>query len=401
MNETNKRLLERINEHLSKRSQKAQEQMWKTYEHCEPLDRPLLLTSFRPRFLAKFLNFDWDSVRSPDERISFFLQMELLRLENIIDDAPSHVPVVYPPYFDLERKGGVNILGGERKYDSSTGSFIDIPLINSKIKLENLRIPEPCFQEVSQEDAQQYEQYMDCVEGLLQVQAPDTSPPLWDPMFSPFGGVCKIVGHEKLLMDMHDDPGFVHAVMEWLCCVRIDYECKRAEILGHKLKESEKEWAEDDVNFPFISRKHYEEFVYPYEYRVATSIGNIHYHSCGNITPFVDLIAGMPEIVQIDVGAESSLKTAADLVRGKKIRLRKSPHVIKEILYSDESLIRKICRSIADDSAGTSICLLCEGFYDGTKDTFDSVIRFSGIAHDELTHYREAKTATGCESVTS
>ena len=261
---------------------------------------------------------------------------------------------------------------------------MDDPCVSKAEDLARLPLPEPVFQTPTASEMDEYHRCFECAEGLVEIQPPDTNPKPWDSTFSPFGGACKMLGHENLLLAMYDDPELVHAVMDWLCRARIHYEKKRGALMGYDVKSIEKEWAEDDVNSPFISRALYEEFVFPYEQRTAQELGNIHYHSCGNITPFADLIITLPGLVQVDVSACSDLKTIAGLVKGRRIRLRKSPHVMSEVLEADEAQVRRNIQRITSEAQGVNTFILCEGFYDGQPKTLEKVSAWTRIAHQEL-----------------
>ena len=134
-------------------------------------------------------------------------------------------------------------------------------------------------------------------------------------------------GWQQLMFDLHDRPHFVHDLMERITQSRIQYEQKRADVMGFDLKQTAGGLWEDDVNCDVLAPESYEEFVHPYERRVAELYDSVTYHSCGNLTPIASLVADLPNLKKIYFSEPwTDLKTVRDAAAGHKmIRIDMNP----------------------------------------------------------------------------
>ena len=86
---------------------------------------------------------------------------------------------------------------------------------------------------------------------------------------------CSLRGTVPLMIDIVTNPGFVHELMDYITSSRINSEQQRAKEQGIDLKTQRGHLHEDDVNCLLISPKHYEEFFFPYEKRIAQMYGQV------------------------------------------------------------------------------------------------------------------------------
>jgi uroporphyrinogen-III decarboxylase len=107
-------------------------------------------------------------------------------------------------------------------------------------------------------------------------------------VFSPITFYMELFGYESALMGMITDPGKVHAVLDRLSeSIALWARALAGEGVDALLISSA------FVGAPFLSRKHYQEFVVPYERRVTSAVkstGTVVYtHTCGSIGDRLDL----------------------------------------------------------------------------------------------------------------
>jgi uroporphyrinogen-III decarboxylase len=109
----------------------------------------------------------------------------------------------------------------------------------------------------------------------------------WDR--APLGVACGMRGMENLLMDMVEEPKFVHQLMKMITETRKEFTRERRKLIGKE--EIESSLANDEASCPIISPRMYEEFCFPYEDDLARFYGNIRWwHSCGSKSSFISTI---------------------------------------------------------------------------------------------------------------
>jgi len=110
-------------------------------------------------------------------------------------------------------------------------------------------------------------------------------------VFSPFSQLLELLGYEKALLAIHDDPGKIHACLERLTAGAIDL-ARRQGACGPDALLISSAFA----GAGFISRRHYEEFVLPYERRLIRELRAscpdlpVYTHTCGRIGDRLDLM---------------------------------------------------------------------------------------------------------------
>ncbi len=105
----------------------------------------------------------------------------------------------------------------------------------------------------------------------------------------PFGVACAIRGMQNLLIDMIEDPDFVHKLMNFITNERIGYTKQRRKFLNKV--EVESTLLNDEASSSIISPKFYEEFCLPYEDKLSKFYGSIRqWHSCGPKALFIPSI---------------------------------------------------------------------------------------------------------------
>ena len=111
--------------------------------------------------------------------------------------------------------------------------------------------------------------------------------PHWET--GPWGTVILIGGMQNILIDLIDRPKFVQRLMRFVTDTRKKWVKQRSEFLGEPIPKAV--LANDDVNSPTISPKIFEEYIMPYEKEISEYQGGIAYwHSCGDITDFINHI---------------------------------------------------------------------------------------------------------------
>jgi hypothetical protein len=89
-----------------------------------------------------------------------------------------------------------------------------------------------------------------------------------------------------------------------------------------------------------ISPLQYEEFVLPYDRRIASEFDMIGIHNCAwNADPYVPSYATIPNLAYVDMGLDSNLEKARRLL----------PHARRALMYAPTDLANKSMDAIQED----------------------------------------------------
>ncbi|MFX0132859.1 MAG: uroporphyrinogen decarboxylase family protein [Candidatus Hodarchaeota archaeon] len=158
----------------------------------------------------------------------------------------------------------------------------------------------------------------------------------WDR--SPWGLAVHLRGLGGLFIDSIHHPDLVHKLLKFLTESRMRWEREKERFLGIRIEKSR--LSNDEVDGKIISPIIYENFAYPYEKELANFYpkGISYFHSCGNITPFLDYIIRIRGLKRLHISPVTDFKIAIDKI-GKKMVFQKrmDPNIIA---FGDESSMK-------------------------------------------------------------
>jgi uroporphyrinogen-III decarboxylase len=188
--------------------------------------------------------------------------------------------------------------------------------------------------------------------------------PVW--LRGPFGVACGIRGMQSLLVDMIDDPSFVHELMALIVESRKEFTGVRREIMGNTDIShgcAENSMANDEVSVPIVSPALCDEFIFPYERQLEEFYGGIHWwHSCGNKTPLVPSIEkafNSVEFIDFALWADDLMQAVHML--DVRIPFHVRPHA-RDIEERSEEVTRNSIEGIFSVCRGMNFALRVDGF---------------------------------------
>ena len=176
------------------------------------------------------------------------------------------------------------------------------PVLQDKRKLASMKFPNFYDSGLMPRIHQFYREMKYIVKDRFQVLFPS-----W--VRGPFCIACHLRGLENIILDIYEDPQFVHELMDFIVASEKEWVLERAKFL--ELPIDRGMLFNDEVGLPLITPQMYEEFVLPYELELAEFYGGIIYwHSCGDTTPFMDLIKSIPGLRMFHVGPRTDIERA-------------------------------------------------------------------------------------------
>lgn len=89
-----------------------------------------------------------------------------------------------------------------------------------------------------------------------------------------------------------------------------------------------------------ISPEMYEEFIFPYDKKIAGEFERFGVHTCDwDVTPYLDVLSELPKVGYLDMGPMSDMKRARD----------KFPETRRAVIYHPENLHRKTFEKLRED----------------------------------------------------
>lgn len=164
-------------------------------------------------------------------------------------------------------------------------------------------------------------------------------------VFSPFSQFLELLNYEGALMAMVEDAEKVRACLERLTEGAVDLACRQATIGVDAILVSSA-FAGDG----FISRRHYSEFVLPFEKRLIAAVRarhpnlTVYTHTCGGIGDRLDLMleSGTRGIDTLDPPPLGTveLEDAVALLKGKAF-IKGNIDPVNTLLNGDEETVRE------------------------------------------------------------
>jgi len=214
------------------------------------------------------------------------LKMNIYQFNNIPDDTPleKNIPIFLGVGFEASLFGVPIVYSSDHEpLFTSEGA-----VIRHKKDLNKLKIPDFFRSGLMPLAHRFYEEINKLVPDDFTVSFPK-----WNR--GPFGVACALRTMERLLIDVVEDPNFVHKIMRVINDSRKEYTHKRRKFTG-KSEPAESVCLNDEVSVPMVSPQIYQDFIFPYEDELAKFYGGIMWwHSCGNKTPLVPIIKKMSQ----------------------------------------------------------------------------------------------------------
>lgn len=152
-----------------------------------------------------------------------------------------------------------------------------------------------------------------------------------------FGIALQLRGFNNLLLDLIDDPEWVHKLMRFLADSHKKWYKDRANFLGEPIPKVM--LYNDEVDCNVIGPNIYKEFILPYEIELSKFHGGVSYwHSCGNITPILELIRQIPGLEMLNISAWTDYKKAAEIC--SDIPLEICLDAVSDVYQADYSQMR-------------------------------------------------------------
>lgn len=126
----------------------------------------------------------------------------------------------------------------------------------------------------------------------------------------PLGNAFYLAGCERTLISLYQDQAFFHSLMRYGVDSMKKWISDRAAYIGEAIPVNDTIW-NDEVSAENFSAETYKEMIAPYDMELREFFGGqAGFHSCGNTTPLMDVIASMGKWSYMHVSAWSDLDTA-------------------------------------------------------------------------------------------
>lgn len=303
--------------------------------------------------------------------IEMQLRARLWKAREMADDEPL-LPTIWlgaphPPGAD--RLWGVAL---ENVRSAPLGSYKPAPPVRCDQDLDRLHFPP--YQEDSPARRAAEEQALELTGGLLPVKSRTD-----ELHFGPFEWAVRMRGMDNLLYDVYDAPEFVHRLMNFITTGMERYHRAR-EAAGaldaeaswgfHMYYDEPPEGAEARLDgcWAYVhaqssasfSPAMYEEFVQPYNARIASMFARVYYHGCEDLSDKCPVIKRLPHLRLFHVSPWTPLEPIMREV-GDSVALEVHAHPTNVLFVNTPAQTRQELRRLHQQSAGAQRVLkLCD-----------------------------------------
>ncbi len=313
-----------------------------------------------------------------EQVIAFQLEQRIFYIERMPGDMPIS-PAISTNFniLWLENHNKLNALWDKIQYDLTTGDFHLEPFLEKEEDLGNLALKEYHFDHET--SRRRVNLFSELTGGGFDIQDDIMGFGYLHKLGSPFEEACRCRGMINVLMDMKDNPAFLHRLMSTLTAMSI----RRAEEMNalSGTKRFAPSIGGDDVNCQMFSPDDYHEFIFPYELECSALGSNYYYHSCGCLTPIYKQIAELRNLSKVHISPWSDIRAAVDAFHGKHVTLQKLMDTQRDILNkSDAEMVAQIDEiNTALGPTVAEVACHCE-----TADALEKSARFVTLAQERM-----------------
>ena len=355
------RLLEKVRELAQTEENERRSKLWRSqidtaeaYWHGSPrkeLDCVPFTIEPEHEMWAKIFRFGLDDYYT--QGLTYLvadLNMKIYRFENFLDGTPIGKDISLWMGAGFE----ASLFGMKQVYTKDKDPWIGRqPLLKNKSYLDKLVVPDFYNAPAMLRVHQMYEDIKKSLEDDFSVIMPE-----W--CRGPFGLACHLRGMENIIIDMREDPEFVHALMRFTTEARQKWTKQRAEFM--KISIQAGSLYNDEVNVPLLSPRLYEEFVLPYEIKLSEFYGVITYwHSCGNTAILHRLIKCIPRLQMMHISPWTNLEESVVNFTDSDIALEIVLHPLLDVQKATEEKMSSHLSQIRSVTQGVPTTIRADG----------------------------------------
>jgi uroporphyrinogen-III decarboxylase len=328
-------LIEKVERQIADPKSQETRAFWKRFYALEEVDRVPIRITLTMRFFATNLGIDLvDHYEKPEKYVEDSLRILQFQHEEILDDRFKRGIVLnFGEGFES------SLFGSKPTFKSDIDPLVGVPIIKTEEDFENLDYPDFYKSGLMPKIIETYEAAEKMVKGRIPVFFEN-----WDR--GPWGVAFHLRGFQNLVEDVYERPDFVRRLLAFITESRIRWEKEKERFIGKKTEYPS--LYDDEVHSEILSQETYKKFVYPHEKKLAEFYPNgiFYFHSCGNITPFLDTITSIRGLRLLHISPATDFKIAAEKL-GRKIVLQKRMDPLFDLdndASTIESRIREILR---------------------------------------------------------
>ncbi|MFX1265624.1 MAG: uroporphyrinogen decarboxylase family protein [Promethearchaeota archaeon] len=316
---------------------------WNDFYALREIKRVPIKVTLTMMFFARNLDIDLiDHYQKPEKYIEDSLKILRFQHDEVLDDRVlGGIVINFGEAFES------SLFGSKPIFKSDRDALIGKPIIKTEEDLDNLNYPDFYESGLMPKIHAVYETAKRLVKGKI-------------PVFferwgrSPWGVAIHLRGLTQLLVDTFRNPDLVHRLLGFITESRMRWEREREKFLGVRTERGI--LYNDEVNAQVISPRIYQVFAHPYEQKLADFYlrGIFYFHSCGDITPFLDTIATIRGLRRLHISPATDFKTAVDKFKGKFV-FEKRLDPSRDLELCDAEGIESKIREVLEVGKGTSI----------------------------------------------
>ena len=318
-------------------------EFWNRFYALKEPDRIPIKITLTTAFFARHLGFDLvDHYWKPERYVEDSLRILGFQHEVIPDDR-----VINGIVLNFGEVFEASLFGSEPFFTSDRDPWIGKPAIKAEEDLENLDYPDFYKSGLMPKVLEVYETAQRMLKDKIPVFFER-----WDR--SPWGIAVHLRGLDRLLKDTVQNQQLVHKLLAFITESRIRWEKEKEAYLGTETVRAS--LANDEVDARLMSPRAYRTFAYPYEKKLADFYpeGIFYFHSCGDITPFLETIASIRGLGRLHISPATDFKTAVERF-GRNLVFEKRVHPVKDLELCGAKTMERRIREILKTGAGTFI----------------------------------------------
>jgi hypothetical protein len=286
------------------------------------------------------------------------LEMKVYHAQHFADD--TYIDKTFRLLYAMLLEGSV--VGVPYGFTDEGYPWIDYtsPPINEEVDLAS--VPEVDFfaSGVMPKVHHLYSGMVDLLDDDFLVKFPD-----W--IMGPFGVACELRGFDRFLMDLVLDLPFAQRLLEIVSERRLTWQQQCDRFLG--ITRTCGLLGNDDVNCPTLSPSLYEDVLLPLETSLCQQYGRISYwHSCGNTTRLLDMIALIPHLDLFHCGPWTDIRSACEVMgnQGRAVEICLDP--VDKVLGASPDVQRRCLQEAREQIPAGAMCYIKADSLEVTRD---------------------------------